>query len=104
MGNCGHPANRALSKKGQLFSQPFSPIMGRRSILRNHLATAPAEAIVDSGRDKVGIAANAVGGKERAGGGREGRRSGIEEEMVGLNRRRPIRSKALFETRTHPAT
>jgi hypothetical protein len=72
-----------------------------RSILRDHRATAPTEAIVDSGRDKVGIAANAVGGKERAGRCRECRRAVIEEQMVVLNRGRPIRSKAIFETDTN---
>src|SRR5450755_1845168 len=46
-----------------------------RSVPRGYRGSAPAEAIVDSGRDKVGIAANAVGGKERAGGCRECRRA-----------------------------
>src|SRR5258708_40146421 len=75
-----------------------------KSILRDRRATAPAEAIVDSGRDKVGIAANAVGGKERAGGCREGRRGGIAGQMGVLNPGRPIWGKTIFETDTNHGT
>jgi hypothetical protein len=42
--------------------------------------------------------------KERAGWCREGRRAIIEEQMVVLNRGRPIRHKAIFETDTNRAT
>jgi hypothetical protein len=97
--------HRALSKKGQLFSQPFSPIMERRSIPRGYRRSAPAaEAIVDAGHDKVGIAGNAVGGKYQAAGYREVRGAVIEEQVVVLDPDRPIRGKAIFETDANRGT
>src|SRR6266851_5762641 len=76
-----------------------------RSVPRGYRGSTPAaEAIVDAGHDKVGIAVNAVGGKEHAAGCREGRGAVIEEQVVVLNPDRPIRSKAKFETDTNRGT